>query len=578
MIMKHFIYIVISFVIPLSAWAKNNVAPPSEGLALVGDQFAACVESENATGNGPVTSDPNASNGSTRGDENNYDHFVDYAVDGVQTTGTHQLTVRYYAGDAAQASISVNGNIAIPSADFPATHSWNIVWREETFSVMLYQGNNVIRIQGLPGNSIRQDKICVTGPGSGQPPCSFEIAPTSNAPIYDRSKPMSFTANCTGDCEGVTYAWAGNDISATGETISLTSPANTGYYTYYVTASKPGCTAKTDSVAVRVDWGVAPCRYYFYPQLLSYNVTCSKPNVIYAQCPEYDCDNVTYTWNGPGLNNVTGQVVNLTTPGEIGEYVYVVTASKPGCETKTVEYTLRINSCPPPANVEFGMCVDAETQDGSGPITYDPNASGGATRGDENNYKHYVNYAINGVPADGMYRLSLQYAASSSPKISLSGNDGFIYYAVSIPATHTWNIVFREELFMIPLKAGNNVLRIEGAPGASIRQDRICINSLPPNARMASPELMSESPELKSKLNVFPNPSPGEFNTSFYLLENEARITVTDVGGRVWYDTKVKGKGPHEKKVRLGNAPTGIYIMQIKNSRTTDRKKVLITH
>lgn len=578
MIMKHFIYVFISFVIPMSAWAENVVAPFYESAALVQDQFTACIESENGSGNGPVTSDPNASNGSTRGEENNYDHYVDYAVDGVQTTGTHQVTVRYYAGGAAQASISVNGNIAISSANFPSTHSWNIVWREETFSVMLNQGNNVIRIQGLPGNSIRQDKICVTGPGSGQPACAFDIAPASNAPIYDRSKPMSFTANCTGDCAGVTYTWTGNDINATGETVSLTSPATTGYYTYYVTASKPGCISKADSVAIRVDWGVAPCRFYFYPEVVSYNVTCSKPIVMFARCLEYDCDNVTYSWNGPGLNNTTGQVVNLTTPGEIGDYVYTVTGSKPGCETKTVEYTLRITSCPPPANEEFGMCVDAETQDGSGPITSDPNASGGATRGDENNYNHYVNYAINGVPADGMYRLSLQYAASSSPKISLAGNDGYIYYALAIPATHSWNIVFREEIFMIPLRAGNNILRIEGSPGASIRQDRICINSLHSGARAGAPELTFESVEPKSKLNVFPNPSPGEFNARFNILEGDARVTVTDVLGRVWYDTKVKGKGPHDKKIRLGNAPAGIYIMQIKNGSTTDHKKVLIAH
>ncbi|WP_353718739.1 type II toxin-antitoxin system death-on-curing family toxin [Dyadobacter sp. 676] len=109
--------------------------------------------------------------------------------------------------DSGASSISVNGDIAILSANFPPTHSWNIVWREETFSVMLNQGNNVVRIQGLPGASIRQDKICVTGPGSGQPACAFEIDPASNAPIYDRSKPMSFTANCTGDCAGVTYTW-----------------------------------------------------------------------------------------------------------------------------------------------------------------------------------------------------------------------------------------------------------------------------------------------------------------------------------------------------------------------------------
>jgi hypothetical protein len=95
---------------------------------------------------------------------------------------------------------------------------------------------------------------------------------------------------------------------------------------------------------------------------------------------------------------------------------------------------------------------------------------------------------------------------------------------------------------------------------------------------MGVPALSFQSVEQKSNLNVFPNPAPGEFNARFNVLETDARITVTDVRGKVWYDTKVKGKGPHDKKVKLGNAPAGVYIMQIKNGKTTDLKKVLIAH
>lgn len=390
---------------------------------------------------------------------------------------------------------------------------------------------------------------------------------------------MTFSANCTGgDCADVTYTWTGNGITASGEVVSLTSPSTAGFYTYYVTASKPGCADKTGPVTIKVDYGVAPCRFYFFPELLSYNVSCSKPVVLYAKCFEYDCDNVTYTWNGPGLNETTGQILNLTTPGAIGSYVYTVTGSKPGCESMTIEYTLKIDNCTPPASEQFSTCIEAETQDGSAPVTSDPNASAGGTRGDENNYRHYVNYAINGVPADGMYQLSLRYAASSSPAISISGNDGYIIANITIPATNSWNVVFREEIFKIPLKAGNNLLRIEGSPGASIRQDRICITSLDANMRMGVPEQALLPGEQKSNLNVFPNPAPGEFNASFNLLEDDARITITDVRGRVWYDTKVKNKGPHDKKIKLGHAPAGIYIMQIKNGKTMDRKKVLIAH
>lgn len=102
----------------------------------------------------------------------------------------------------------------------------------------------------------------------------------------------------------------------------------------------------------------------------------------------------------------------------------------------------------------FEVCLEAETQDGSAPVTNDPNASNGGTRGDESSYRHYVNYAVNNVPADGMYLLALRYSASVSPKVTLSGNDGYMYHDITIPATNSWNIVFREEIFNVPLRAG----------------------------------------------------------------------------------------------------------------------------
>ncbi|MGX5855015.1 T9SS type A sorting domain-containing protein [Dyadobacter jiangsuensis] len=565
--------------------SKDGCPPVAASVALniktcdqpTGSDFNICLEAEEENGNGPVTSDPNASNGGTRGEQNNYDHYVDYRVNGVKSTGDHLVKVRYYASGAAQASISVNGNVAIPSANFPATNSWNIVWREETFYVPLNQGDNVLRIQGLPGSSIRQDKICVSA--SGQPVCDFIIAPTSNQPVYDVNKPTTMTlkANCAGgDCEGVTYTWTGNGINASGENVSFTSPSLYGAYVYYVTASKPGCADKTASVMIRVDYGVAPCRFGVYPRLVTSEPACSTPAVMWAQCPEYDCDNVTYTWKGPGLDQATGQAVNFTTPSETGSYAYSVTASKPGCESKTVDFTINIKSCTPPVSEDFGLCLESETQDGSAPVTSDPNASGGGTRGDENNYRHYVNYAVSGVPVDGSYRLTLRYAARSNPQVSISVNGSYVLNATTVPATNSWNIVFGEQDFTIPLKAGNNIVRIEGAPGASIRQDKICIASPHSNARMSVPEQQEQSIGQKDVLAVFPNPAPGEFSASFALPENEAKITITDMRGRVWHDVKVKGKGPHDEKIKLAGAPAGIYIMQVKFGKTTKNKKVLI--
>jgi len=389
---------------------------------------------------------------------------------------------------------------------------------------------------------------------------------------------MTLKANCTGaDCAGVTYTWSGNGVSASGETVEIISPNTTGQYTYYVTASKPGCADKTGLVTVIVDWGVAPCRYVFFVQPQSTNITCSKPIILYARCAEYDCDNVTFTWNGPGLNQQQGQAVNLTTPAGAGSYVYTVTGSKPGCETKTAEYTLKITECNPPVEENFEVCLEAETQDGSAPVSNDPNASNGGTRGEESEYRHYVNYAVNNVPADGMYQLALRYSASASPKVTLSGNDGYMYYNITIPATNSWNIVFRETIFNVPLRAGNNIIKIEGAPGPALRQDRICIKNIPQsNARMAVPESAYLATDHHEKLNIFPNPSPGEINASFDMPDDKGRITVVDASGRVWYNADVTGKGAHHENIKLPRAPAGIYMVQVKYGKKTVYKKMLL--
>jgi hypothetical protein len=118
-----------------------------------------CIESENSGGNGAITSDPNASNGQTRGEENNANHYVDYQVTGVPSAGTYYAKLRYYSSSAPTVSVSVNGSGGT-SYNIPHSGSWNIVWTEYTFAVSLNAGNNTIRIQGTGGGSCRQDRVC----------------------------------------------------------------------------------------------------------------------------------------------------------------------------------------------------------------------------------------------------------------------------------------------------------------------------------------------------------------------------------------------------------------------------------
>jgi len=113
-----------------------------------------------SAGTGAITSDPNASNGQTRGEENNNNHYVDYAITSVPAAGTYYLKLRYYSSSAPTVTVQVNGG-STQTVSLPHSGSWNIVWAEQTISVNLAAGNNTIRIQGAGGGSCRQDRICV---------------------------------------------------------------------------------------------------------------------------------------------------------------------------------------------------------------------------------------------------------------------------------------------------------------------------------------------------------------------------------------------------------------------------------
>ena len=449
------------------------------------EPFSACVEAENSNGNGPVTDDPNASNGKTRGAEGDWNHYVDYQVNGVKVTGPHQLTLRYYAAGNGAVKISVNGNTEAAMVGLPATNSWNIVWAEKTITVNLIEGNNTIRIAGLSGYSaVRQDRICVTGSGgTGTPPtCDFQISP--------------YVPNVTTSCSQPTYAF----------------------------------------------------------------VNCSGP----------DCPSVTYQWTGSGLN-LSGRIINFDAPSTNGVYTYTVTASKNACAPKTASVTVTVNNCQT-SGEPFTACVEAEHSTGSGPVTDDPNASNGQTRGDQSNV-----YGVNDVPDSGIYKVKLRYYAAENAVVRIDVNTVPFIAAAELPASNSWNIVWREETFDIPLTAGNNYIRFQGVSGASCRHDRICVLGMSQNARMAAPEFVQPQSDTPL-LQAFPNPAPGEFKAIFHLKTGETgAVQVTDVQGKVWHTRNVSGKGTHEERINLGNAPAGIYLLQVKKPDSVETKKILLT-
>ncbi|NIJ53979.1 T9SS type A sorting domain-containing protein [Dyadobacter arcticus] len=559
----------------------NSCQPPTTGQPI-----SVCLEAENSNGNGPISGDPNASGGLTRGDQNNYNHYVDYSVNGVPSAGTYKLKILYYANDNARVAISSNGNTIISSVTLPATSSWNIVNREETINVTLSQGNNVIRIQGLPGAPVRQDRICVTGQGSGNPQpitCNYAIAPSANAQSYKPQQTIALAANCSGaDCGGATFKWTGNTINYTGANVSINAPVTPGDYTYTLTASKAGCADKTSNLVVRVvadDPTPATCNFNVTASRSNATPACSATFSLTADCSGADCAAVAYQWSGNGIN-LSGKSVNANAPAANGSFSYTVTASKAGCSPKTASAAITVTSCQPPTTGQpISICQEAENSNGNGPISSDPNASGGRTRGDQNNYNHYVDYAVNGVPSAGNYQLKLVYYSNEDAFISISSNGNVIKPSVKLPSTHSWNIVNREETINVTLSQGNNIVRIQGLPGFAVRQDKICVTGNgQTNIRTAAPELaVKDGNTFKEALRVFPNPSSSDFEVNFNISTgNETTINVTDLHGKNWFTQKLKGKGDHHEKIRISDAPAGIYLLQIKNGNQIETKKLLL--
>ncbi|MEO6843917.1 MAG: carbohydrate-binding protein [Ginsengibacter sp.] len=222
----------------------NTVQIAVQGGGGGGGSYNQCLESENSSGDGAISSDPNASNGETRGEESNYNHYVDYALTGVPSAGTYAVTLRYYSSSAPTVGVQVNGG-STQTVNLASSGSWNIVWTTQQFSVTLAAGSNTIRISGTGGVSCRQDQICVTGSGTCTPP----VAPSLSASPSSITSGSSSTLSASG-CSGGTVSWSDGLGTGTSKTVSPTSTT-----TYTATCSIGGCTSNAASVTITVEQG-----------------------------------------------------------------------------------------------------------------------------------------------------------------------------------------------------------------------------------------------------------------------------------------------------------------------------------
>ena len=456
---------------------SNKVATTTYTVSGGGGSLDQCIESETATGNGAVTSDPNASNGSTRGEENNYNHYVEYTVTNVPSAGNYTATLTYYSSSAPTVSVLVNGANA-QTINLSNSGSWNIVRTTQSFTVALNAGNNTIKITGTGGGSCRQDKLCVVGSGSGGG-CTTPAAPTLTAnPSTITTSGGSSTLSASGCVSGGTITWS---TGSTNSSITVTPGTTT---TYKATCSKDGCTSSEASVVVTVD--------------------ISGGNPSYSQCKE------------------------------------------------------------------------SELSTGDGSVTSDPNASNGETRGAENNNNHYVEYALTGVPAAGTYYVTLTYYSSSAPTVGINVN-GTNTQTINLANSGSWNIVRATHQFSVNLNAGNNTVKIYGISGGSCRQDKICVSHTSGSSSVLGVDPAAINAASVKPLVVFPNPSKGIFETSFYLEKGKkATIVVSDLQGRTIYRQSVTGQGLHKERINLLNKASGTLLLQLQKDSGIEVKKINI--
>ena len=97
----------------------------------------------------------------------------------------------------------------------------------------------------LPKNIVLNDDLLPQCPPNT---CTFNLSIQNNNPNPVCGAAITLAANCTGsNCDGVTYAWSGKNISGSGNFLNVNVPATKGNYTYTLTASKPGCSNRAST-------------------------------------------------------------------------------------------------------------------------------------------------------------------------------------------------------------------------------------------------------------------------------------------------------------------------------------------
>ncbi len=247
--------------------------------------------------------------------------------------------------------------------------------------------------------------------------CNFTITTSASPAAPACGAPVTLAANCSGSgCSHInSFQWTGNGLVQTGKSVTINAPVAPGSYTYNVSTIKTGCLLNVVPLNLTTQ---NPCNFNVSASNSNGNPAPGQGLQLLYSCSGGDCGGVSYAWSGNGVNGSTSPL-SINAPGATGSYTYTVTATRNGCGSKTATTSINVSS-----GGALNACIESENANGNGPVSSDPNASNGQTRGAENNYNHYVDYVVTGVPSNGVYAVKLRYYSSSAPVVSVSVNGG----------------------------------------------------------------------------------------------------------------------------------------------------------
>lgn len=116
---------------------------------------------------------------------------------------------------------------------------------------------------------------------------------------------------------------------------------------------------------------------------------------------------------------------------------------------------------------------------------------------------------------------------------------------------------------------------------AMISAKMAAAQSAPINATLADPcaYLSVPAQEKHFDFTLFPNPNSGVFQliVDKYFLDNQTRLTITDVSGKeVFRMEQLSSEGHNHIPVRLGDASNGVYIVVLRTANFVATRKLII--